>query len=64
MGDYLSAPSRTKGQTRQVFERLRADILGGKLPPGAKLNIAALAEDIQVSAGAVREGLADGHGAH
>lgn len=58
MGDYLSAPSRTKGQTRQVFERLRADILGGKLPPGAKLNIAALAEDIQVSAGAVREGLA------
>lgn len=58
MGEYLSAPSKTKGQTRQVFERLRAHILGGKLPPGAKLNIAALAEDIQVSAGAVREALA------
>ncbi|MES2191535.1 MAG: FCD domain-containing protein [Pseudomonadota bacterium] len=58
MGDYLSAPSKSKGQTRQVFERLRADILGGKLPPGAKLNIAALAEELEVSAGAVREGLA------
>jgi len=58
MGDYLSPPSKSRGQTRQVFERLRADILGGKLPPGAKLNIAALAEDIEVSAGAVREGLA------
>ncbi|MES1980006.1 MAG: FCD domain-containing protein [Pseudomonadota bacterium] len=58
MGEYLSTPLKTKGQTRHVFERLRADILGGKLPPGAKLNIAALAEDIQVSAGAVREALA------
>ncbi len=58
MGDYVTAPSKTRGQTRQVFERLRAEILGGKLLPGAKLNIAALAEEIEVSAGAVREGLA------
>ncbi len=51
---------RTKGmsQTRLVFERMRASIVGGRLLPGSKLNIAALAEEIGVSAGAVREGLA------
>jgi DNA-binding GntR family transcriptional regulator len=51
---------RPKGmsQTRMVFERLRGAIVGGRLLPGSKLNIAALAEDIGVSAGAVREGLA------
>lgn len=45
-------------QNRQVFDRLRADIISGKLLPGAKLNIAALADDLAVSAGAVREALA------
>lgn len=45
-------------QTRLVFEHLRTAIVGGRLLPGAKLNIAALAEEIEVSAGAVREGLA------
>ena len=51
---------RPKGmsQTRLVFEHLRTAIVGGRLLPGAKLNIAALAEEIEVSAGAVREGLA------
>jgi GntR family carbon starvation induced transcriptional regulator len=51
---------RRKGmsQTRQVFERLRTAIVGGRLLPDSKLNIAALAEDIAVSAGAVREALA------
>ncbi|MDB5964402.1 MAG: uncharacterized protein JWQ72_902 [Polaromonas sp.] len=49
---------KNKGQTRQVFERLRTDIVAGKLVPDAKLNIAALAEELGVSAGAVREGLA------
>ena len=51
---------RTKnlGQTRLVFERLQADIVSCRLLPGAKLNIAALAEEIGVSIGAVREGLA------
>ena len=50
--------ANTKSQTLQVFERLRPDIITGKLLPGAKLNIAALAESLPVSAGAVREGLA------
>ncbi|MDR6522162.1 FCD domain-containing protein [Variovorax gossypii] len=51
---------KTKGmsQTRQVFTTLRAAIVGGRLLPDSKLNIAALAEDLDVSAGAVREGLA------
>lgn len=45
-------------QTRLVFERLRTAIVGGRLLPGSKLNIAALADELDVSAGAVREGLA------
>lgn len=51
---------KTKGisQTRQVFAELRTAIVGGRLLPGSKLNIAALAEELDVSAGAVREGLA------
>ena len=49
---------KTKSQNRQVFERLRKDIITGKLLPDAKLNIAALSEELDVSAGAVREGLA------
>lgn len=49
---------KPKSQTRQVFERLYSDIIAGKLLPDAKLNIAALAERLAVSAGAVREGLA------
>ncbi|MFM9923373.1 GntR family transcriptional regulator [Variovorax sp. H27-G14] len=51
---------KTKGmsQTRQVFTELRTAIVGGRLLPGSKLNIAALAEELDVSAGAVREGLA------
>ena len=53
-----AANPKNKSQTRQVFERLRPDIIAGKLLPGAKLNIAALAESLAVSAGAVREGLA------
>lgn len=49
---------KASGQTRLVFERLRCDIVGARLLPGVKLNIAALAEEIGVSTGAVREGLA------
>jgi DNA-binding GntR family transcriptional regulator len=51
---------KTKGpsQTRHVFAELRTAIVGGRLLPGSKLNIAALAEELDVSAGAVREGLA------
>lgn len=53
-----SANPKSKSQTRQVFDRLRSDIIAGRLLPDAKLNIAALADSIAVSAGAVREGLA------
>ena len=53
-----TAPLKAKSQTRQVFDRLREAILMGRLLPGSKLNIASLAEEISVSAGAVREGLA------
>lgn len=49
---------RGMSQTRLVFERLRTAIVEGRLLPGSKLNIAALAEELAVSAGAVREGLA------
>lgn len=43
---------------RLVYTRLRQEILSGSLPPAAKLNIAGLAQKIEVSAGAVREALA------
>lgn len=53
-------PLRAKGmtQTRFVCERLREQILSCRLLPGAKLNIAAIAEELYVSPGAVREALA------
>ncbi len=58
--DEATTTERPRGmsQTRQVFENLRTAIVGGRLLPGSKLNIAALAEEMSVSAGAVREGLA------
>ena len=49
---------RGMSQTRLVFERLRTAIVEGRLLPSSKLNIAALADELAVSAGAVREGLA------
>ncbi|VWX61158.1 conserved hypothetical protein [Burkholderiales bacterium 8X] len=58
MEKNLTERTRGMSQTRLVFERLRGEILSGRQLPGAKLNIAALAEEIGVSAGAVREGLA------
>jgi DNA-binding GntR family transcriptional regulator len=59
-GDGSAMNEKTKGlsQTRQVFNELRSAIVSGRLLPGSKLNIAALAEELDVSAGAVREGLA------
>lgn len=53
-----STPTRALSQTRQVFDRLRSDIIAGKLQPDVKLNITALSDSLAVSAGAVREGLA------
>lgn len=50
--------ARGPSQNRLVFQTIRDQIIRGKLLPGAKLNIAALGDEIGVSAGAVREGLA------
>jgi GntR family carbon starvation induced transcriptional regulator len=41
----------------RVYRRVRADILACRLLPGSKLNIAALAAELDVSLGAVREAL-------
>lgn len=54
----MSERPKAMSQTRVVFEHLRTAIVDGLLLPGSKLNITALAEEIGVSAGAVREGLA------
>ncbi len=56
--DAMNEKTKGMSQTRLVFTHLRAAIVGGRLLPDAKLNIAALAEELDVSAGAVREGLA------
>ncbi len=54
----MTALQKTHGQTRMVLDTLRSAIITGRYPPDTKLNIAALATEIAVSAGAVREGLA------
>ena len=54
----MSERPRGMSQTRLVFERLRSAIVEGRLLPGSKLNIVSLADELAVSAGAVREGLA------
>lgn len=50
-----SAAGTTKAQ--RAYGRIRADIIDCRLMPGTKLNIAALAADLDVSLGAVREAL-------
>lgn len=54
--DLASAP-RAGTNSRRVYRRVRADILACRLLPGSKLNIAALAAELDVSLGAVREAL-------
>lgn len=54
----MSNPDRRPVQTRQVLDAVRRRILHGELPSNAKVNIAALATELQISAGAVREALA------
>jgi DNA-binding GntR family transcriptional regulator len=56
LADSLGKPPQMNN--RLVYERMHASILCGRLPPGAKLNIAAIATENGVSAGAVREALA------
>jgi DNA-binding GntR family transcriptional regulator len=53
-----SSSVRSRSQTHDVYERVRADILACRLAPGVKLRIADLCESLGgVSLGAVREAL-------
>lgn len=54
-----TAPARRtpKSRTLSLFETLRAEILDGRLEPGTRLHVAALAQRFAVSLGAVREAL-------
>ena len=47
----------TATRATNLYDQLRADLLGGELEPGAKLAIEALAERYQVSATPLREAL-------
>ncbi|KAF1023302.1 MAG: HTH-type transcriptional repressor RspR [Pseudomonas sp.] len=49
--------SPAKSQTQAIYERLRAEVLSCVLPPASRVNLKALAEQYQASAGAVREAL-------
>jgi GntR family carbon starvation induced transcriptional regulator len=46
-----------RNQTSAAYETIRADIIAGAHPPGKKLKVQDLAEDLNVSPGAVREAL-------
>lgn len=48
---------RQSGQTARVYQRLRSDILGGRLVPGQRLKFPELCERYQTSVGAAREAL-------
>jgi GntR family carbon starvation induced transcriptional regulator len=54
----VKAPAKSLTNNRFVYEQMRSDIVSGRAMPGAKLNIAACAQELEVSAGAVREALA------
>lgn len=52
------SPSTSAGtKSHRAYTQIRADILSCRHMPGTKLNIAALAADLDVSLGAVREAL-------
>jgi GntR family carbon starvation induced transcriptional regulator len=58
--EHAPAGSRKSALTNNqlVYEHLHAGLISGRIVPGAKMSIAALAEEMRVSAGAVREALA------
>jgi GntR family carbon starvation induced transcriptional regulator len=51
------APSSSRSLTSLAFERLREDILQGRLTPSERLRIQALSERYQIGATAIREAL-------
>ncbi|GAA2354731.1 GntR family transcriptional regulator [Dactylosporangium salmoneum] len=48
-------PERSQTKADQVHERLRAAILSGSLPPGARLNVDALSRDLGIGKVPLRE---------
>lgn len=53
----MPEPSSNGSLTAAAYERLRADVLSCRLPPGARLRINQLGAELDVSVGAVREAL-------
>lgn len=51
-------PTSPRTLTGQVFDALRSDVLAGRLAPGSRLRLVALAERFSVSQSVVREALA------
>jgi DNA-binding GntR family transcriptional regulator len=49
--------SSPRSKTSLAYERIRADILAGRLKPGERLKIAELGSTLDVSPGAIREAL-------
>lgn len=57
-GGMVAKPTtRTRSQRSGAYERIRGDILGGRIEPGTKLPFASLVEQYQCSIGAIREAL-------
>ncbi|HQJ34822.1 MAG TPA: GntR family transcriptional regulator [Rhodoglobus sp.] len=54
-----SRAPRAEGSSRtdEAFQRLRADILHGRLEPGSRLRVESLSKDYGVSSGVIREAL-------
>ena len=57
MNIAASAPSNPRSLTSLAYERLRDDILRGRLAPSERLRIQALSERYQIGATAIREAL-------
>ena len=56
-GSVGDEPGARRSQTSMAYARLRADVLGGRVVPGEKLKINELAQQLNVSPGAIREAL-------
>ena len=57
MDSSTNAPSASRSLTSLAFERLRDDILRGRLAPAERLRIQALSEHYQIGPTAIREAL-------
>ncbi|KAA9158552.1 GntR family transcriptional regulator [Amycolatopsis acidicola] len=51
-------PARRRGLAEEAADRIREEILSGRVPPGSALREVELAASLEVSRGSVREGLA------